>query len=282
MIKRILLPLDPSEYTDKALNIAIKLAKYHNAELTGMVILDIPGIESSVRTVPLGASYFARELGQKKIKDAELRIDELSAKFEKACEGENIKSRIHRVKGVPSDEIIRMSSFYDLLVIGKRTFFHFETQEGPGDSFEEILDSSITPILAVPKQFEAPEYPDKHFKALIAFNGTLPSCRALQMFAHLALDTYAEAKIIMSHKDEEYAQFMLREAEDMLKAHGLSNIETIHTANPIIETVDQEMLDWCDLFVMGPHSESSLVDFFTGSFTKYIINHCKKLIFIGQ
>ena len=53
MIKRILLPLDSSPYTDTAMEIGCDLAERHGAELTGLVILDIPGIEKSIGPVPL-------------------------------------------------------------------------------------------------------------------------------------------------------------------------------------------------------------------------------------
>ena len=45
VIKRILIPLDPSPYSKSALNLACIIAKVYNDELTGLVILDIPGIE---------------------------------------------------------------------------------------------------------------------------------------------------------------------------------------------------------------------------------------------
>jgi nucleotide-binding universal stress UspA family protein len=56
MIKRILIPLDSSNYTDTAIEIGCDLAKRHGAELTGMVIMDIPGIKETISPVPLGGA----------------------------------------------------------------------------------------------------------------------------------------------------------------------------------------------------------------------------------
>jgi hypothetical protein len=48
MIKRILVPLDPSPYSDTATEIGCLIVKQHDAELMGMIALDIPGSEKSI------------------------------------------------------------------------------------------------------------------------------------------------------------------------------------------------------------------------------------------
>ena len=79
MIKSILIPLDPSPYTDSAIEVGCRMAKYHDAQLTGLVILDIPGIEKQIGPVPIGGSYYADKLEEKHTKHAQERIEELSA-----------------------------------------------------------------------------------------------------------------------------------------------------------------------------------------------------------
>jgi nucleotide-binding universal stress UspA family protein len=66
MIKSILIPLDPSVYTDMALEMGCFLAKQHDAELSGLVVLDIPGIRKSVGPTPAGGSYYAEKLEKRK------------------------------------------------------------------------------------------------------------------------------------------------------------------------------------------------------------------------
>jgi nucleotide-binding universal stress UspA family protein len=55
MIKRILVPLDHSPFTDTAMNIATTITRINEAELTGLVVIDIPGIEKSIGPIPVGA-----------------------------------------------------------------------------------------------------------------------------------------------------------------------------------------------------------------------------------
>lgn len=62
MIRRILLPLDPSRFSESAMNMAFNIATVYDADVVGLVVLDISGIHKSIGPVPLGASYYAREL----------------------------------------------------------------------------------------------------------------------------------------------------------------------------------------------------------------------------
>ena len=93
MIKRILVPLDPSPYSKSALNLACIIAKVYDAELTGLVILDIPGIEDSIGPVPIGGLYYAEKLEKEKKEEAQKRIDGLLKNFKKKCEKETVNQR---------------------------------------------------------------------------------------------------------------------------------------------------------------------------------------------
>ncbi len=66
MIRRILIPLDPSPYSESALQLACIIAKEYDAEVTGLVILDIPGIEDSIGPVPIGGIHLAEKLEKEK------------------------------------------------------------------------------------------------------------------------------------------------------------------------------------------------------------------------
>lgn len=280
MIKRILCPLDPSEYTERATDFACNIAKYHDAEVTGLVVLDVPGIESG-RAVPLGASYYVRKLHDSQKKQAEKRITELLDAFKAKCEAIGVKHSGHMAQGVPSEKILKYANYFDVVIMGKRTYFHFQTQDTPGDSFEEVLESSITPVIAVPKQFTYPPVNGKPLNAMVCLDGEAQSLRALQRFAHLSFNKIMNVHIVVSHEDKTQANFILDEAERVLIAHGTTNIKKVHTTRDIIDIVDSEYMDWASFFVIGAHNKG-FFDFLLGSFSKYIINNSKVPIFIGQ
>jgi len=282
MIKRILIPLDPSPYTETALEIGCIIARQYNAQITGLVILDIPGIKKTVGPVPLGATEYAEKLEKVKEKEAHEHIHLLLSKFKEKCIKEGIRFHEAERQGCPSVRIIRESIFYDLVIIGLRTFFHYPIKDKPGDTLDEIMDSSITPILGVPKQFQYPDIPKEQIKVLIAFDGSLPSASALQSFVNIALPDVMEVLLLTSDDNNDSADYHLSQAEAYLKAHSIFNIKKEKTTRDIIKTVEEKYLDWATFIVVGAHSKSGIFDFMVGSLTKELIKTDKKPLLISQ
>ncbi|MGD9900480.1 MAG: universal stress protein [Calditrichaceae bacterium] len=282
MIKRILVPLDPSPYTDKVIELACKLAKNNNAELTGLVILDIPGIEKSIGPVPAGALYYAEKLEKKKEAEAEKRISALLEKFENSCKSSGVKCHLAHSQGSPSERIIAESNYYDAAMVGLRTFYHFQSDDRSGDSLSEILNLSITPIYGVPKTFTVPDIPAEKLKVLLAFDGSLPAARAMQRLAQLAKADLMDVMILTSNEKKETADYYMNNAEAYLRAHNFKNIQKNWITGNIIDAVEKEYLDWAHIVVVGAHSKQGIFDFMLGSLTKFLIKADKKPVIIGQ
>jgi nucleotide-binding universal stress UspA family protein len=287
MIKRILVPLDLSVYSNNALTEAIYLAKNFNAEITGVVVLDIESIERSIGAVPLGGSFYAKVLEKERIKEAELHINELLEKFKSRCDAEGVRHHELHTQGIPSIKVLEESVFYDILIIGLRTFYHFEREEDIGDSFEKIIYNSITPIIAVPKELHHKKnfIDGEPMKTLIAFNGSQQSCRAMQRFVQLTSDfkMYEDnIHIVCSHEDNKVSKYYLDRAEEYLNAYSLKNITKVATDNNIISFIDKNYKDWPDYIVMGVHIKHGIFEFAIGSLLKYLVKDCKTTLFISQ
>ncbi|RMF08020.1 MAG: universal stress protein [Candidatus Neomarinimicrobiota bacterium] len=282
MLKRILIPLDPSPYTDNAIQIASLMGQNLGAELTGMVILDIPGIEKSIGPVPLGGLYYADKLEAQKEAEARARIDALLEKFRRVCEQQQVRYQEARVQGSPSTMILEESNFYDAVIMGMKTYYHFESQSGEGDSLAEILDHSITPVYAVPRDIQLPDLSQERIKVCIAFDGSFPSGRALQRFAQLALPDLMDVTLLTSQSDHNLGDHLLNQAEAYLQAHGFTSIQKVCTPTGIIKAIDTEYIDSHHLFVVGAHSKRGLFDFALGSLTHHLLKLDKRPVLIGQ
>ncbi len=289
MLKRILIPLDDSKYSSNALEEACALAKYHDAEVTGIVVLDVPGIHSHTGPVPIGGSYFAKEMEKSLRERADKHVFELLDKFELFCRKEGVRYRRAPSQGMPSNKILQKSLFYDLLIMGMRTYFHWDADvnEEDGDSFEHILEHSITPIIAVPKNYsiERPYKKNMPLNALIAFDGSIESCRALQRFAQLTY-SFTELEdnvhIVMSDDNVEKAEDYLDKVVQYLHAHGIENVTKHATDENIIKTIDEKYMNWAHYIVLGAHLKRGVFDFIAGSLTRYLIKEEKVPVFIGQ
>lgn len=261
MIKRLLLPLDPSPYTDAALKFAIRIAKHYDAEITGLVILDIPGIEKSIGPVPLGAIHYAEQLEKEKSAIAEKHIEELLSNFSKICSQNQVKYKEANLQGSPSERILAESIYFDAVVMGLRTYFHFETQVQAGDSLAKILDHSVTPIYAIPKNYELPNFEDRKLKVLITISEPLSSARAIQRFVQVAEPDRSDIFIIVEAKDENTALFHMNETEKYLKTHNFRIVSKEWTSRSLIDEIDEKYLGKTDVIVIGNDTKRGLFSF---------------------
>ena len=77
MIRRILLPLDPSSFCASATRQAMQMARDHQAMVTGQVILDLPEI-TTVSAVGFDVRHgiYPEQLQKEKISEAQQQIDD--------------------------------------------------------------------------------------------------------------------------------------------------------------------------------------------------------------
>jgi nucleotide-binding universal stress UspA family protein len=282
VIKRILVPLDPSPYTKTAVRIGCAMAKRTGAELGGLAVLDIPGIEKSVGPVPLGGLHYAEHLEEHKEQEAHERIRALLHDFATICKEEEIPHHEAEGQGSPVARIHYESMFYDLVITGLRTHFHFETEKKDGEPVDKILDHAVTPVLAVPPEFPATDIVADHSRVLVAFDGSFPAARALQRFVQLGFPGTAEVNLLTSDPDKEKADVLLSGAMAYLRAHGFGNVKKQWIATEIFEGIRDHGLDRATLLVVGAHAKKGLFDFKLGGLTQRLIREVEKPILIGQ
>lgn len=268
MIKRILLPLDSSAYTDYALKFAISVAKYHDSEITGLVILDIPGIEKSVTPVTQGAIHYVEKLEPQKEKQVEELIEKLLTKFRKACQESGTRYQEAHLQGSPSERILAESIYYDAVVIGLRTYFHFGTSQKSGNSIINMLSNSLTPIYAIPQKYEMPSLESTKLKILITISDFFSSARALQRFVQVAIPESVEISMIAGTKNEDTGLFHLNQAEQYLNTHGFKVLSKEWTSRKLSDVIDEKYIGKIDIIVIGNDLKKGLLSVFANNVIK--------------
>lgn len=107
-IKKILVPLDGSSFSEKGLKVAIEQAKLMGAEICGVNVVSIhPTLAATV----LDYKKFATKQSEKILNTAKLK-----------CESENIRFTSKILYGKPSSKIAEFASKEksDLIIIGSR------------------------------------------------------------------------------------------------------------------------------------------------------------------
>jgi nucleotide-binding universal stress UspA family protein len=279
MLKRILVPLDPSSHALAALDFGIVVAKRHDAEVTGFMVLDTPEIERAVGPVRPGALEYARKAERRREAKAHQRIEELLSRFVKRCEAAGVRHRSTEATGNPAEMIVRESIFYDLVLLGMRTHFHFATQDEPCNTLEEIAGRVMPPIITVPAKHPGP---DAISRIVIAFGGSRTGAKSVRQFAGLPLFTNAKVTILSSNQDMEKAKRYTGAVKRFLEAHNYANVEEAWTPEPINEALREKYIGNVDLIVLGAHAKSGILSFLYGQVTKSLIADGSTPLFIAN
>lgn len=276
-IKRILVPLDPSVYAQAATETACRIAQKSRAQVAGVAVLDSDEIRSSV--VPAVGPYYPMLIDdvRKKTEHADDVLRDCMERFAQTCEQMRVAHLETEYEGIPVQKLLESAIFFDLIVVGIKTAFHFETRQETFQEVDRLLDRTITPILAVPATgLEKPE------KVLIAFDGSFGSARALHDFAAFAQPYDFDCKIVVAGKEDDEADFLLKHAAAFLRSHGIENIETEATSESIGEVANQSIAGGVNLIVAGIHSKKFINDLFVGSFTKDLIREGDVSLFLSH
>lgn len=277
-IQRILVPLDPSEFTKATTHRACEAAKAHSAQIEGLAVVDVPGIRRDIAPADMIPWPVIYEAISRATHEAEDKIHEARNKFATACETQGVAHVEEEVKGVPSDLILDYAALFDLVVIGLRTFYHFQTRpEADGDSLAKILDRTVTPVLAVPAGDEKPLK-----RVLIAYDGSFGASRALRDFAAYAQPFDFEVTLFTADEDVARADAVQRHAAAYLRSHDLQNLEFAKTTKRPLAALENDHLKDADLIVAGIHSRRFFKDAFVGSFAKRLIEIGDTALFLSH
>ncbi len=274
----ILIPIDPSDYTKTAYKYLLKIATHNKVAVEGIAIIDNLNLAEAVSTyLPLPLGYEERlQKEEELLKDAKKKAREELKEFKKLCEENNLKCKSKKIVGRPDFVIEEASKYTDLVIMGMRNFFHFETSDTPEKTASKIIHYSQAPALLVTKEFKPIN------KVLIAFDGSNPAVKAAREFAKIAWNKEYEITIVVSHSSRSKGDELLQILENYLNEHTNARIEKHYTNQNIISAYDEKYAGKVDLVVCGMHSQNILQRLFVGSFPEHLINANNVPVLVAQ
>ncbi len=277
-MKKILLPIDPSEYTKVAWLYALDIARLHKASLEGIGILDVLDIAEQAATffpLPQGTEGHVKK-EEELLADARKKVERELRIFKENCREEGLRCRAKIMEGRPDFIIEKESRYNDLIIMGMRNFFHFETKKRPEVSLKEIIGFITTPVLAVPGSYRPLR------KVLITYDSSVPSVSAVRQFVRMTAGMQYEIILLTKSDSEEHAMAEMDKLEEYLSHHGDRPVTRRWISHSLRKTVGAEYLDQVDLVVCGKYSGKPVKEFFVGKFTNYLIDQNRTAVFIGQ
>lgn len=261
MIKNLLVALDTSTSSMAAQKLAIQLAKSYGARLSGIGIVDEPWMMAP-EAIPLGGLTFKMELDSQQVSKAQHKVHELEKAFLKMCKDADVSGSVIDVSGIPSEEIEHFLVEYDLLVIGKKASFHFNTPQDISVSVGQLIKDNPRPILVVEE-----EHPISRKEILVAFDGSLVASRALHMAILLGLFKDKAVHIASVGTSGEIVENWVAGAERLCHSHGIKThlhaLVTSETPSEALLKLSKEIDP--AFIVLGAYGKGSLTHWVWGS-----------------
>lgn len=224
MLKRILVLLAETASSDAARAYAFELAKQTGAEVAGLAGIDLSYIEARMPGRVGAAAYKARLEEQLKSQAEESR-QRLHDLFEQQCRENNLTFEWLSFEGDPVGTLYLATETRDLLISGHDTAFRGNLHEPLSDMLSKLMLMSPRPAVICPDALSGSN------DILVAYDGSVPAMRAIQMFALLGLGAGRRVQVTSIDEDQEMAARRASGAASYLRSHGMDvSVDPIATS----------------------------------------------------
>jgi nucleotide-binding universal stress UspA family protein len=267
MIKDILVCLEGSQSSAKALELGLELARRPATTLTGLAIIDEPAILTP-QPVGIGGSAYRKDRDQELLRDAEEKAAAWVAAFARRCRDAGVIADGIVRHGRPAEVILAQSEVHDLTVLGRNVNFRFETEERDPQTRDLVIRRSTVPLLVVP---EGPPAPGTAI--LVAYDATQASNRALHSFGESGLGNGRPVHVATVGDDGGVAWETAEYGCRLLRRYGIhatsqNIVSTLSIAEAILERARK--LD-AAMVVLGVYARSRFARLLWGTVTDEII-----------
>jgi nucleotide-binding universal stress UspA family protein len=276
MLRSILVALDDTPGALAARDLAIALAGRTGAALTCAAVLDRPHTRDAIEPMPPGAMAFAERRNAALAAEAEDQAQAALAAANAAAGAVPITASL--LPEAPEPALLRAGATHDLIVLGRDcTLGREETEDGLAPVAEALLRDGARPLLLVPPGAAA----TAEGAVLVAYDGSLPAMRALQLFALLGLAETSTVKVLSVDEDAAEAARLAEEATQYLSRHGVSAEAWPIEAGRSVEVLLAEATTTrARMLVMGAFGTSGLRALLLGSPTRALLRHAPCAVFV--
>jgi nucleotide-binding universal stress UspA family protein len=275
MLKRILLLLADTASSGAARDYAFRLAKHSGAEVAGLAGIDLSAIEVRMPGA-LGVAAFRAKLEEElKAQAAEAR-QRLRDAFEQQCRDNDIACEWLSFEGDPAETLHFAAETCDLLVSGYDTAFRGEIFESLSEMASKLVKMSPRPVVICPDKLPGSD------EILLAYDGSVPALRAMQMFALLGLGAGRRVQVIAIDEDGDAATRRAGGAASYLRSHGMEVVaDPIATSAHPGEVLKTEIAQRrIGTLVMGAYGRRGFREMLFGSTTKILVENPPCAVFL--
>ncbi len=278
MIRSILIGLDDTDASRHAQELAISLAQTLGAHIAAACVVNVPQL-TAPEPVPPGAAHFKHEKDEALIARAETEARGMLDAFAKTCLQSGVGHDTALVHGDPVEELTRAAPLHDLIVLGRDTSF----EQDKGEGSREMSRPSLQLVRAAPRPVliataKAPgKGPD-----VVAYDGSLPAMRALQLYCLLGLGKDRETRILSIGQDEDAVRATAETGTRFAAMHGVKAIThaIVSKDDPAAVLRVEAHGGAARLLVMGAYGRRGWRELILGSCTSELLAKSETALFV--
>jgi nucleotide-binding universal stress UspA family protein len=275
MLRSLLVALDETPAGEAAIEFAVRLAAAHRATARGVAVVDV-GFLTAPEPGRAGAMFYKERRDAARLKEAHARDKRMTAVFVERCASASVAATASEFEGDPLATLRMAANAHDAIVLGRDSDLHGEASDGCATTVRRLLKETPRPLIIVPADAQAAK------RALVAYDGSIPSARALQLFGLLGAAHGLEVHVLAIHPDLAIACARAAEAAAYLGLHGTrSEAHGIDSkADPFDIIAAEIRARDAGLVAMGAYGHTGLRATLLGSFTTKLLAASPAALFI--
>jgi nucleotide-binding universal stress UspA family protein len=275
VMKKILVAQNGIKYSAAAVEYAVNIAKVEDALLVGLFIHDLSYANLSYG-VMWDMPYVDFNMLSEINKDDDEKIKLNISLFKSACDKAGVKHRVHLEQGVPLQELIKESSFADLILIDVHTGFFSFKQETPSPFLKDVLADAHCPVLIVPDSHNTFE------KVIFSYDGSASSSYALKMFSYIFPKHADNETIILTvNKDNSNHIEENKNIKELASTRLTSPNYVVLNGEPEVEILNYlKTFGHNAVVVLGSYGRSAISRLFNESLSNKLLREIQLPLFI--
>lgn len=282
MLTGILLALDRTPASLAARKIAIDLALKHKAAVTGILVVD-PNVFAPPEPTPLGADSYKQHKDKVTLERARADAVEFAQRFTYECHEAHVHGDASVIQGAALESLKAACDIHDIVVTGFDTSFGAGEEGTPSTLIEQLLRDNPRPVIVSPKEPLDPP----GARTLIAYDGSIPAMRALQIFCCSRLKHESEAVVVTVRETEDAASAVCQRAVQYLRDHRFTaSARPIASPGDVADDdvaatlIEAAMSADAGLIVAGAYGHKGWREWFLGTTTQRLIARSPVPLFI--
>jgi|CXWL01.1.fsa_nt_gi nucleotide-binding universal stress UspA family protein len=272
MLKSLLLALDRTAGSDAAKAMALALARKHGARVHGVAVVD-PDLIAPPEATPVSGDAYKQHKDAVIIERVHAADVEIAQAFGADCAAAGVDGKAEVVQGEALTMLNAASAAHDIVLIGNDVTFGADSA---APLISGLLRDNPRPLIVVPRA------PAAGAKTLVAYDGSTPSLRALQLFCALRLRAEGEVMVTCLNPNGRLASALADAGARFLNERGYkaTTRPIIGEGDPAPVLIDAAKDVGAGMIVAGAYGHRGWREWLLGSTTEHLLATSPVSLFI--